>query len=298
MLRWLLAFTAMGLLGCSGAPALRVEGVGKVASATKLLQEPEQVPQAAPKHAGTLEDPAEPFSASWLEPEREQVEVEAWVNSDACPDPLEDEDDPDLEPYQAFIERELRTDVGGVVATMQIEPSFTPARSLSLRRRQGGSYVLRSVELTTNVWAEMMREMGRLQGDSIRMDGRSLEAGLANVTTSKTVRERQLDAATAQLITKLWGSVTARAQVVKEINPMTGKADGTYYEIRVGGNGGRTHSPSENSVLGDLVAATEHLEAFIQRSSDDDEFELEMARDLMRSALERTRDQVPCLKRL
>jgi hypothetical protein len=235
-----------------------------------------------------------------LEPEleEEQEQVNAWVNADACPDPLVVENDPDLEPYRAFIERALQTDVGGVLAVMRIEPSFTPARSLSVRRRPGGSYAIRSVELTPNVWAEMMGEMRRLQGDSIRVDGRSLEAGLANVTTAKAVRERQIDAATAQLITRLWKSVTARAQVVKELNTMTGKLDGTYYEIRAGGSGGRTHSPRKNSVLGDLIAATEHLEAFIQRSSDNDEFELEMARDLMRSALERTRDQVACLKRL
>jgi len=158
--------------------------------------------------------------------------------------------------------------------------------------------VVRSVELTTNVWAEMMNGMWRLQGDSIRMDAGSLEAGMANVTTGKTVRERRIDAATAQLITKLWLAVTARAQVVKEINTMTLKGDGTFYEIRVGGTGGRTHSPRDSSVLGDLVAASEHLEAFIQRSSEGDEFELEMARDLMRSALERTENQAPCLKRL
>lgn len=100
MLQWLLAFMAMGLLGCSGSPAMRVErrAVGPVASAPKPLRRPAQLPRATSEHAGTLEDPVEPFSASWLEPEQEREEVEAWVNSDVCPDPLGVEDDPDLAP--------------------------------------------------------------------------------------------------------------------------------------------------------------------------------------------------------
>lgn len=56
-MRWPLAFMAMGLLGCSGSPAMRVErrAVGPVAGAPKPLRGPEQLPRATSEHAGTLE---------------------------------------------------------------------------------------------------------------------------------------------------------------------------------------------------------------------------------------------------
>src|SRR6188768_651823 len=244
-------------------------------------------------HVGTFAEPAEPFSETWLESGEgdERKPLEIWINADACPDPLRVATDPDLAPYYAYIERALHDDSVGQLALLQIQPSFSPARSLSVRRRPGGAYVIRSVELTTNVWSQMMEEMRALQGPSVSLGAECLEDGLARVTTSRIVRERKIDGATARLIRELWSSVTARAQVVEEINTMTGEGDGTHYEIRLGKRGSVVRSPTEGSILGDVVSAAEHLETFVQGASSDDKAVLEMARDLMQSALERTRNR-------
>jgi hypothetical protein len=64
---------------------------------------------------------------------------------------------------------------------LRINPSFHPARALSVLRRQSGAYMIRSSRLKTDVWAQMMEEMRTLQGPSIAVDDASQAAALAHV---------------------------------------------------------------------------------------------------------------------
>lgn len=111
------------------------------------------------------------------------------------------------------------------------------------------------------------------------------------------VQEHTIAPSIAKLLVELWRSLLARAQVVEEVGITTGKADGTYYDLWYHGVGARTHSPASGSVLGDVVLATEHLERVVGGTSADVTAELEVARDLLQTSLERSRKKESCLRR-
>jgi hypothetical protein len=235
---------AIWLSGCLGAPSVVPPTGGKsVEQAHALLAESptSASPAERPNSVGTFDEPAEPFSASWLEaPEQDEpleIPIDSWVNADACPDPPEEARDLGDPAYQAFVDRTLGLGVPGELAALRISPSFTPERSLSVVRQPTGAYLIRSTRLKTNAWAQMMDEMRALQGESFSLDDASEAAALARVTTSKVVYESGIDASTAWLTVALWRAVTARAQRVVEIGTHTYKLDGTMYDIRQGGRG-------------------------------------------------------------
>lgn len=221
------------------------------------------------------------------------------MDSDACPAPLQVAASDGFGPYEAFVDKALGLPAGpDQIAVLRIAPSFTPSRVLSVVRRSDGTYVLRSTRLTTNVWGQMMEEMRALQGgQSFSIDEQSQTEALARIVTSKVVNEHKIPPSTATLIANVWRSLRARAQVTEEIGIATGKSDGTFYELWQQGVGVGTHSPAEGTVLGDVVLATEHLESVVNSTSIDSAAELDVARDLLKSALERTNRKEPCLRR-
>jgi hypothetical protein len=221
-------------------------------------------------------------------------DAQAWINADACPDPVDVA--AARRPYLDAIDRALRDDVQGELATMRIQPSFQPPRSLSVRRLADGSHRLRSLELDPDLWARVMAELPPWSEPSRDRDARE-QAASAQVIAARTVREREIDGATARLILQLWGEVMARAQVVEEINAGTGKGDGTVHEMRLGDRAARMHEPSPGSVLRELVVSVGHLENYVNYRSPAAPSQLEVARQSMRAALERTQNQEPCLKR-
>ena len=78
---------------------------------------------------------------------------------------------------------------------------------------------------------------------------------------------------------------------------MTGKFDGTIYNLEQAGHAASTHSPHGKSILGVVVSAMENIERVVEGRSTDATAELQQARELMRGALERTRRVEPCLRR-
>jgi hypothetical protein len=299
----LLGVIVLLLSGCAATPAIQLPASGNVEPA--VASRPETAAETSqaetPELTGTFDAPAEPFSAAWREPEWDEsppAPIDSWVNADACPDPLETTREFQDRAYEAFIDKALGLGASGELAVLRIHPSFTPVRSLVVLRRRSGAYLLRSIRLKTNVWAQMMQEMRTLHGDSFSLDEASEAAALARIATSRITHDTEIDASIAWLVIELWRSVMARAQPVVEIGTMTAKADGTTYEMRQGGRGSQTHSPAEDSVLGDLVSAAEHLERFSDGTSSDKNADLQRARDLMRSSLDRTRRNEPCLRHI
>jgi hypothetical protein len=242
---------------------------------------------------------AEPFSATWNEPEQPDDEVrrEAWVDADTCPAPERHEA---TTPYSEFVDRALGiSHTRGQFASIRISPSFSAEYTISLSKRGDGAYVVRLLRLKTSVWDQMMDEMHVLQGDSIQLDDASQRAALARVVPDTELRERVIDASTARLWISLWRALLARTQVVKAIGTIgTMKSDGTLYRLSLGGRVGTTHSPDRPGVLQEVTSAVEHIERVITGKSPDETIDLDVARNLMQSALERTRKQESCWRRI
>ena len=252
------------------------------------------------EETSAVDAPAEPFSATWAQAEEFGAEPpgptnrEAWVNADACPDPVTYDNS---DAYDSFIVSALGMAGHGQLAAIRISASFRPERALSIERRADGAYLLRSTELSRDVWAWMMTEMRELQGTTITLDDASESEALARVTTSRTVKERGIDATTAWLLVDVWRTVIARAQIVRNVGVMQATADGTAFEIRYGGKAASTHNPASGSVLGEVTTAAEHLARVLDGHSTDELAELDVARDLLRSALARSHQREPCLRR-
>jgi hypothetical protein len=224
---------------------------------------------------------------------------EAWLDADACPAPtIPADDDRDVHAYAAFIDRILGlTTDGSQLAAISAAPAFDSPRALEVTRGPDGTYVLRSTTVSKQVWAQVTPEMMELPVYPTSIDESFQSAALVRLTPGKVVRERRIDASTATLLIDLWRAIIERAQVVVPINGGTGKGDGVIYELRQGSKGATTHSPEPGSILGELVIALEHLERLLNEPSTDPAAELERARDLMRSALDGTRKNEPCLRR-
>lgn len=220
---------------------------------------------------------------------------EGWLDADACAAPaVPGEGDA----YGAFIDRILGlTTDGAQLAAIRAAPAFDAPRTMEVARKRDGTYVLRSTTVSRHIWAQVTAEMMELSAYPTSIDEPFQAAALARLTPSRLVRERSIDASTATLLTDLWRALIERAQVVVPINAGTGKGDGVIYELRQGSKGATTHSPEPGSILGDFVLALEHLERLLDDTSSEPAAELERARDLMRSALDRTRNNEPCLRR-
>lgn len=224
---------------------------------------------------------------------------EGWLDADACAAPAgSDDGDGDVHADAAFIDRALGlTMERAQLATIRINPAFHAPRALEVARRRDGTYVLRSTTVRSHIWAQITTEMMALPDYPASIDESFQTAALARLTPGRLVRERRIDASTATLLTDLWRAIITRAQVVVPINAASGKGDGTFYELRQGSKAATTHSPERGSILGDLVIALEHLERLLNDTSTDPAAELDRARDLMRSSLDRTRKNEPCLRR-
>lgn len=256
---------------------------------------------ARPRAAEVEKEPfveAEPFSETWNEPERDDDDRprEAWVDADTC---LAPERDRDASPYGEFVERALGIfDARGELASVRISPSFSPEYAISLGRRADGAYVVRRVSLKSSVWDQMMEQMHALQGDSIQLDYASQRAALARVKPDIDTQEGTLDPSTARLWMSLWRALLARTQVVKPIGAERFKMDGTLYRLSLGSHVGTTHSPDGGGVLQAVTTALEHIDRIVTGRSQDDAADLDVARNLMQSALERTQKQESCLRRI
>jgi hypothetical protein len=219
------------------------------------------------------------------------------VNSHACPDPVDGAGGGGFEPYEAFMRRALgMVPNARVLLRIRVSPSFTPDSTIALLRNDDGTYLLRAVRLKEHVWFKMLEEMSAQQGPVVRLDRQRQAAALARLATSKTVKERTLDAPTARLFLRLWRALIRRAQVVREVGIQTATLDGVVYRVWQGHHGISTHSPDPGSVLGEAVASAERLESIVSDDGVDVEAQLESAREEMQNALDRTRRKEPCLE--
>jgi hypothetical protein len=292
------------LVGCAAASRGQ-PAKSSVASLTCEQSGPPPPPTAAATAATTATSiaaaPPALSQTSSEEPDPdEQAEArprEGWLDADACAAPA-GSGEGDVHAYAAFIDRALGlTNERGQLAAVRATPAFHSPRALEVARRRDGSYVLRSTTVPRHVWTQVTTEMMALPGYPTSIDESFQTAALARLTPTKLVRERPIDARTAALLADLWRAIITRAQVVVPINAASGKADGTVYELRQGSKAATTHSPAAGSILGDLVLTLEHLQRVLDDTSTDPAAELERARDLMRSALDRTRKNEPCLRR-
>lgn len=236
--------------------------------------------------------PAEPYSAAWLdesEPEFDQdMPRHAWVDAHACAQPDEASGDPPSG-YEELLEALF--DFGkGVrpLATMRALPDFGRApRVLGLLSTAQGGFVLRSIEIAYGKWYELVTRS---------RDGHvTLEEAIAEVAAARAVREHSIDRGTARLMIEVWRALNTRAEVVEEVNPWLFTLHPTTFIWETGGTRSFGLSPTRGSVLGEVVAATDHFQRVLNGTSTDKVAELQVARDRMRDALERTRRKEPCL---
>lgn len=221
----------------------------------------------------------------------------AWINADACPEPLSALGNSPMEPYETFMNQALKLPPSAEeLVVIRISPSFGPDETLSLFQGRDRRYVLRSRELTDSVWGKMWNEMRAQQGLTIRADAEFQRAALARVAVETLIHERTVDASTAKLLLDLWGALVARAQVVQEVGAHTAKFDGVRYTAWHKGIGVTTHSPEPGSVLAQAVSAAKHLLHFVDVEPGGREVEKGIARKEMQSALQRTRRKEACLR--
>jgi hypothetical protein len=216
----------------------------------------------------------------------------ARVSAHACPEPLPVSVSG---PYDAFVERSLGLPPkSDELVVVRISPRYKPDRTLSLVSKRDGTFYLRSTRLTEDVWAKMIGEMGKQQGDVLPFDEQHQRIALSRMSTSNTVRERRIDTRTARLVLGLWRSLAGRAQNVQEAEGNLCKC--AVYRVWQAGRGIYIEAPEPGSVLGDAVLSAERLEELTAEDSSNVEAALDAARLDMREALGRTRRREPCVK--
>lgn len=286
------------LVGCSTTPPGR-HAVS--ASVTMPTQAAAHAPatrrpaEHAAREESVLDMPAEPFSGAWGNEPQAQLELRpdqprhAWVDAHACAAP--DGEDRTEGGYGALVGTlfDFGRDVQ-VLATLRKHADYRYApEGLGLVRRSGGGYALRTIQIASGKWRDLTTRVRHAGSDT------APEAVLAEVAATRVIRERPVDAATARVILDLWGGLIARAQVVQEVNPMRFVIHATAFTWEAGGTRALAWSPVAGSVLGDAILAAQHLQRVVEGTSTDEVAELQVARDLMRESLERTRKKEPCL---
>jgi hypothetical protein len=203
----------------------------------------------------------------------------------------------DLAAYDTFVERQLDLPPhDGALFAARISPSFRPEQALSLHRTTSGAYVLRSVRLTEDVWAEMMDRMARSQpGGIVHMDEQRQARALAQLHPGRVVRERFVDGQTAQLMLTTWRSVLSRTPISAQSDIVRVVADGTQY--RVWSDAGAFETSSPTGVLGVAVSSLERFACIVSNPTNRDCSQLAVARREMQEALQEAQDQRTCLSR-
>lgn len=294
-----LAPLALWIASCSSpstrAPAASIPQTPEPALRLAVAPNPPAPPDKSDNNEPAATSPLLPPKEAPAEPKLPTSEREALANADACPRPV-DTNDTDFAEYDAFVDKALGFPQHDEVVVVKVSPSFAPIRTLALVRDKNGAHLLRTKRLNKDVWAEMLTEMRAQQGPTIHLYGASQKQALERLSAEAEVRELPIDAKTAQLTVTLWRSLIARAEVVQEVGVLTGKLDGTVYEIWHRGTRVSTHSPEHGTVLGKAVSGIEHLAHAVELGPGNERDELMIARTYMEDALERTRRKEPCLR--
>ena len=277
-------------IGCTSArvlPAPRVQAMGtdRLAPSGKVVLTPQ------PSESTLI--PAEPYSATWDQEEREPPATDRTVRQDAgaCLSPVESERL--AEPYEIFVRQALGLSDPTAVATMMVSPSFKHPWVLSVRRDRHGRSRLRVTKLDQDVWGVMMQRMRELQGDVVRLDSDQQTRALASIAVNPSVFERDIDRETANLLVALWRALVENARVFETD---FGIADGTEYELSLAGRAGAVVSPDSDTILGNATTVAERLAAIIQSAGEDDHELLKQIRLGLRETLHRAQRKEPCVR--
>ena len=219
------------------------------------------------------------------------------VQSGACLQPV---DSAQLaSTYESFLRNAFGLSDPAVVAALVIQPTFSPARVLSVRRAQDGRRVLRVTQLERTVWAPVLKRLQALQGASgegasVRPPDDQQLRELALAAARSTTVERDLDLPTADLVARLWHALTRRVRGVRS-EPVI--SDGTRYEFWAGGRAGTIEAPADGSLLQEATRAAERLVHLAEAPAGDDAATLTDIRGELKRALERSWRNEPCVQR-
>jgi hypothetical protein len=127
-------------------------------------------------------------------------------------------------------------------------------------------YKLRVIRARRHLWADMMREMQKRQGNTIRLGEAQQKQALDGKSLETTEQAREIDAALAEKLVAVWTGVLHRTQFVQEVlkapdgrEILVAKADGTTYNLYAQDMSAETWSPTPGSVLADFVSIVEGL---------------------------------------
>ena len=185
-------------------------------------------------------------------------------------------------PYRMLVRDLLLGDsTNQTVLQVVVSPSFASPYSLRLEERprtdddvaRPAPYQLRLVRAKKHPWVQMMDEMHRQQGDVIRLGDAEQQSALSAVSRATEVKTVPVAASVANHLAAIWAGALARTQYANEITTApdgsqvgTAKLDGTTYDFWHDDRSGKTHSPENGSLLGDLVVVVETLTRYADAS--------------------------------
>lgn len=165
-----------------------------------------------------------------------------------------------------------------ILLAVRSAPSFSPSRSLSLRKTSLGEYVLRSIRLRPDHFREPKVELEAVGNEPP-------EVVLPDVDDIREVHERLLDARTAELLLRVMKAQVARERQLDPKFENVVSVDGTAYRVWQNSSLFEVHSPAGS--LGRTVAAVERLARIVDRPAADDCAQLASAYQELREALAR-----------
>jgi len=224
-----------------------------------------------------------PFPASPPGMTRTMESFRFMLDADTCLAPQEGFFTPrGFTSYTMVVRDLLASDTGNqTVLQVVVEPSFALPYSLRVEQAPGTDdepdrprpYRLRLVRAKHHPWVQMMEEMERQQGSVIQLGDAEQKRALPAISRATEVKTAPVSASVAARLAAIWTGALARTQYANEITEApdgshvgTMKSDGTTYDFWHDDRSGRTHSPDNGSLLGDLVVVVETLTRYADAS--------------------------------
>jgi hypothetical protein len=203
------------------------------------------------------------------------------VDANNCLSPEEGFFEPDGFSDFQIVERDVLLPDSGAETILHVvvQPSFQSPFSIRLEKERGvekpTKLNLRLVRAKKNLWAEMMREMMKEQGNPTSLAKKHQKRALAKITRAVDTKILPVTQELSDRLTTVWASVLARTQYANEVlvapdGSSIGyyKADGTDYHFWQDRRAGTTHSPDEGSLLDAFVKVVDQLLRYVESPSE------------------------------
>ena len=231
------------------------------------------------------------------------------VDANNCLSPEEGFFEPDgFSDFQIAERDVLLPDSGAeTILHVVVQPSFQSPFSIRLEKERGvekpAKLSLRLVRAKKNLWAEMMREMQKEQGNPISLAKKHQKRTLAKITRAVDTKILPVTQELSDRLTMAWASVLARTQYANEVlvapdGSSIGyyKADGTDYHFWHDRRAGTTHSPDEGSLLDAFVKVVEQLLRYVDSPAEGRSREEKTLEDRLSQLQTRIATNEPCLR--